>query len=180
MTDNLLIGPDAQARFALQMLRAHDGKGTIAGEITTLAEGSFLSVDPEGQVKGSFKSSRKDVVSLKMTAPRSSPPRWQALHVVMGAADLTDAAAVGLMARTRAPQALATRVCLRSGRDGQMLDSFLDKQIVSYSEPSTHLDLLDLSRRTEIPRRADWREMILFFRPGPVEIDILDLRLFIV
>lgn len=179
MTDNLFLGPDAQARFSVQMLRAHDGKGAISGEITRITEGAFVSVDPEARVSGSYRASRSNMVALNMSVPRAVQPRWQGLHFVMGGADMSDSAVLGLVVRSKAAAAMNTRVCLRSGRGDQITDTFFDKQIVSFAQPSTHLDILDLSQKIDVPRKADWRDLILFFRPGPVDVELLDLRVFI-
>lgn len=180
MTNNILTGPDAQARFVLQMLRAQDVSGAIGPGDIPVGEGAFLSIDPEAGVKGQFQSPPGQVISLSMQPASGKKPRWQGCHIPLGPFDMTDAGVFGVVARSVAPASVTTRVCLRSGRDGQFTDSFLPKTMVSFSQASTHLDLLDLSSAPDVPRQAQWRELILFFRPGPVELTLQDLRLFLV
>lgn len=180
MADNILLGPDAQVRFSLQMLRALEGRGAIAGGTTPIQDGIFLSCDPESGIKGEFEASKTNMVSVNIHPSEQGTPRWLGLHIAMGPVDLSNAAVVGIAARSKAPSSITTRVCLRSGRSGQFMDTFFPKTMVSFAAPSTHLDLLDLSALPDLPRQAAWRELVLFFRPGEVDLDLLDLRLFVV
>ena len=179
MTNNILLGPDAQVRFSLQLLRAYEGKGVISGATTPVIDGIFLSNDPEAGVSGSFTSSKDNAVKLEMRVNSGIAPRWQAMHITMGEVDLTDAAIFGIMARSFAPASVTTRICIRTGRDDQFVDTFFPKTMVSFGKTSTHLDVLDLNGISDLPRRGTWREMILFFRPGDVNLDLLDLRVFV-
>lgn len=180
MANNILLGPDAQVRFSLQMLRAHEGQGPIQGGTTSIRDGIFVSCDPEAGIKGGFEATKTNMVSIDIQPSEQSLPRWLALHVAMGQVDLSNAAVIGVVARSKAPSSITTRVCLRSGRSGQFVDTFFPKTMVSFAAPSTHLDLLDISALPDLPRQAAWRDLILFFRPGEVDLDLLDLRLFVV
>ncbi|RVV97622.1 hypothetical protein EKE94_13915 [Mesobaculum littorinae] len=180
MSNSLFLGADAQIRQALQQLRAQEGGAPISGEITGINDDIFLSNDPAANVTGDYTSGRENLISLKMQPAGAETPRWQALHLRMGACDLGNAGVIGFVARSQSPSAMITRACLRSGRDGQFQDTFFTKAIASFATPSTHLDAIDLDTAGDIPRTADWREFILFFRPGPVDIDLLDLRPFVV
>lgn len=180
MANNLFIGADAQIRFSLQTLRAQEGGGSVIGDITDIHGDIFLSNDPQSNVSGEYKFSKDGLVYLKMRPSGTESPRWQALHLRMGPSGLDGAGVIGVVARSSAPTAMVTRFCLRSGRDGEFIDTFFPKAMASFSEPSTHLDIMELDLTPDIPRTADWRELILFFRTGHVELALLDLRLFIV
>jgi hypothetical protein len=180
MTDNLFLGPDAQARFSLQRLHAFEGDGEISGATTTLLDGAYFSNDPEAEVKGSYASRPGNMFAIKMWHKEKSQPRWQAFHIEMGPVALEDAAAIGIVARSQALSSITTRVCLRSQRDGEFLDYAFPKTMVSFAAPSTHLDMIELARADDIPRGTLSRDLILFFRAGEVELELLDLRLFIV
>lgn len=180
MTNNLLLGPDAQARSALQMLRAATSAGAISGERTDLPNGLFLSNDPEAAIAGRYRSDPGELLSLRTAPAVGRTPRWQALHIPLGPADLTQAAVLGIVARSRAPTSVTTRITLRSGRGDSFVDVFFGKTLISFAEPSTHLDVIELDRAPNIPVDADWRDLILFFQGGALELDLLDLRLFIV
>lgn len=180
MQDNLFLGPDADARFALSALKAHEATGTISAEKTVILNGITLSYSPGGQLKGKYRSAPDNMLSLSVTCRSRLLPHWQCLTISLGAMDLTGAAVVGLVARTSAPQSTLSRFTLRSGRDGDFVDQAFGKALVSLAAPSTHLDVIEIAKATNLPLHAQWRDLILFFRPGPLEIEILDLRFFVV
>lgn len=179
MTDNLFLGPDAQTRFSLQMLRAHEGRGKISGDRTLVMDGIFLSTDPDAKITGDYSASAANLLKLRMR-PGKGPARWQGLHVVMGPVDLSDAAVIGVVARSQAPLSFTTRICLRSGGGGQFIDTFFPKTMVSFAQASTHLDVLEIARLPDLPRQAQWRDLILFFQGSDVDLELLDLRFFTV
>lgn len=178
MQDNLFIGPDAHSRFTLQMLRAHEGVGKIAGGKCPVIDNVFLSTDGEGGVKGTYRCDALNMINIQMRS--SSVPRWQALHIELGNMNLSNAAAFGVVARSVAPSSLTTRLCIRSGNGDQFVDTFMPKTMVSFAQASTHLDVMDLGSTADLPKQAQWRDLILFFRAGDVSLDLLDLRLFVV
>ncbi|MBC9248514.1 hypothetical protein H4P12_17775 [Paracoccus sp. 11-3] len=179
MADNIFLGPDAQVRFSLQMLRAYEGRGKIAAEQTPIIDGVFLSTDPDANVTGEYEASAANLLKLRIR-PGKNPARWQAMHLVMGPLDLGDAAVIGVVARSQAPSSFTTRICLRSGQDGQFVDTFFPKTMVSFAQTSTHLDVLEISKLTDLPRQAQWRDLILFFQGSDVDLNLLDLRFFVV
>lgn len=178
MHDNLLIGPDAHGRFNLQMLRAFQGKGAVQRGKHKVSDGVYLSCDPDAAIGGRYESGADNMLQLRMQA--SGNPRWQALHIELGDLRLGQAAVFGIVARSMAPASITTRVCLRSGNGDHFVDSFFPKTMVSFAQPSTHLDVMDLSSNPDLPKQAEWRDLILFFRSGDVSLNLLDLRLFAV
>lgn len=178
MADNILIGPDAQLRFSLQLLRAHKGRGKIAGDRTPIIDSVFLSTDPDAQVTGDYTADATNMVKLQMRS-RKGPSRWQGMHIVMGPVDLSKAAVIGIVARSQSPSSMTTRICLRSGGGGQFTDNFFPKTMVSFAQASTHLDVLDMADINDLPRQAQWRDLILFFQGDTVDLDLLDLRFFV-
>ncbi|KFI24240.1 hypothetical protein [Paenirhodobacter enshiensis] len=177
--NNLFLGADAQARFLFQSLKAHKESGTIKGLETQIVDGVRFSNDPEAGITGEYASDEGNLISARMHPGKVDHPRWQALHVSLGPAPLADAMLLGVAIKSRAPQSITTRLCIRSGRDGEFIDTFLPKTMISFAEPSLHLDVLPLDQVPDLPRSAQWRDLILFFRPGDVDIDLLDARLFI-
>lgn len=180
MQDNLFIGPDADVRFALSILRAHNATGKISSENTTILNGITFSFGAGGKLQGSYHSKYGEILSLNLTCRSRSLPNWQCLTVPLGAMNLAEAAAIGFVARSSSPHSTVSRVTLRSGRDKDFVDQSFGKAMVSFAAPSTHLDLIDIGNSPNLPLEAQWRDLILFFRPGPLEIDILDLRVFVV
>ncbi|WP_306752268.1 hypothetical protein [Paracoccus actinidiae] len=180
MQDNLFLGPDADARFTLGVLRAYEGTGTISAEKTVILNGITLSYGTGGQLRGKYRSGQDNLLSLSLTCRTRSFPQWQCLTIPLGAMNLTGAAALGIIARSSAPQSTVSRLTVRSGRDGDFVDQPFGKALVSFAAPSTHLDLIEIDKAANLPLQAQWRDLILFFRPGPLEIEILDLRFFVV
>ena len=180
MQDNLFIGPDADVRFALGALRALEASGTIAAEKTVILNGITLSYSRDGQMTGQYRSESGNMLSLNLACRSRSLPQWQCLTIPLGAMDLAGTAAVGVIARASAPQSTISRFILRSGRDGDFVDQPFGKALVSFAAPSTHLDVIEIAKAPNLPLQAQWRDLILFFRPGPLEIEILDLRFFVV
>lgn len=180
MQDNLFLGPDADVRFALSALRALDVSGGIEAEKTVILNGITLSYSPDGQLQGQYYSGSGNMLSLNLSCRSRTPPRWQCLTIPLGAMDLSGAAAVGVIARTSAPQSTISRFTLRSGRDGDFVDQPFGKALASFAAPSTHLDVIEIEKAPNLPLQAQWRDLILFFRPGSLEIEILDLRFFAV
>lgn len=176
--NNLLIGPDAQARFVLQNLSNFQGKGAIKGVDTPVIEGVQFSNDPEADVRGDFVSKKGEMLSVRMKPKAVEKPRWQALHFHIGGMDLSKSLLVGLAIKSRAPSSTSTRIALRSGKEGKFVDFTLPKTLVSYADESVHLDVFELDAYDDLPRQAEWRDLVFFFRSGEVELDLLDIRLF--
>ncbi|GGO30449.1 hypothetical protein GCM10010991_15320 [Gemmobacter aquaticus] len=180
MQSNLFLGPDADGRFALSALRAYEATGTISSEKTVILNGITLSYGGGGQLRGKYVSRRDNMLSLSLTCRSRSLPQWQCLTVPLGAMDLTGAAAIGIIVRSWSDQSTVSHFALRSGRDGDFVDQAFGKTMVSFAAASTHLDVIEIAKAPNLPIQAQWRDLVLFFRPGPLEIELLDLRFFVV
>lgn len=180
LQDNLYLGPDADGRFVLSALRNYEANGAILEEKTVILNGITLNYEAGGQLKGKYRSGQSNMLSLSLTCRSRYLPKWQCLTVSLGAMDLTGAAAIGIIARSSAAQSTTSHFTLRSGRDGDFVDQNFGKAMASFTTPSTHLDVIEITKSRNLPIQAQWRDLILFFRPGPLEIEILDLRFFVV
>ncbi|MFT3691457.1 hypothetical protein [Paenirhodobacter sp.] len=179
MTDSLHLGPDAQVNHAIASLRSLSVDMPLT-DGARIAPGVFLSVDSEtgGQVAGNVVTGGDGLLRLSYTIDKR--PRWLALHVAMGGVDLSQASVFGVVCKSRAPEAATFRICLRSATADGFTDTFLPKHVVAFAADSTHLDLLRLEGHPDVPARAAWRELILFFQTTSATFDIRDLRVFIV
>ncbi len=176
--DNLLFGPDAQINHTIGLLRATATDQPLADKIDLLP-GVFLAIDTEeGEVTGRCVTGGVTLLRMEYTVSRS--PRWLALHMAVGDVDLSKAAVMGIVCKSRAAEAATYRVCLRSATSSGFVDAFLPKHVVAFSEASTHIDLLKLEGYEHVPAKAEWRELILFFQPRSAAFELLDLRAFIV
>lgn len=165
--------------MTLQTLRRHDGEGRIGGGATPILDGVFLSNDADARITGDYRCADTNMIKVQMRPGSEAPSRWQGMHIVMGPAGLDGAAVVGIVARSRSAASITTRLCIRSGRGDRFVDTFFPKTMVSFAQPSTHLDILEIASTPDLPRQAGWRDLILFFRTGEVDLELLDMRLFI-
>lgn len=177
MTDNLLLGPDAQINHTIGLLRSVPADGRLSDGLR-LAPGAFMALDLEGEVEGLCATGGESLLRLNYTTGKA--PRWLALHMAVGGVDLGRSAVFGVACKSRAPEAVTFRLCLRSATASGFVDAFLPKHVVAFAEPSTHVDLLKLEGHENVPAQADWRELILFFQPRSAVCELLDLRVFIV
>lgn len=179
MSANIFTGPDAHLRFLLETVKSGKSKGQFDSEGQVI-EGLSLRTDPDAKVKIDYTSDAGKFLSLKMASTNNTHARWQAMHIAMGPVDMSDVQVMGVVARTKAGKAVHTRFALRSLRGRQFIDHSFDKSMVSFAEESTHLDVVALSKYDDLPRKADNRELVLFFPGSPFELDIVDLRVFLV
>jgi len=176
MFDGLSLGPDAQANSTFAGMRATESEGKIANGVE-IVPGAFFVIDPEGELKGSFKTGGEQILSLSYRV--LTPVRWFALHVAAGAFPLENSMIAGLICKSEAEQAAVTKICLRSGLDGGFRDTFFPKSLVSYAEPSVHIDLVRLDQDSNLILNAEWREIVFFFPRMDSELALSDLRFFI-
>ncbi len=175
MVDNIHFGPAAGANHALALLRAETIDKTVQTQNPLVPE-VFFSLDPDVRVSGTLKSVPGEVLSLHLVP--EGPTRWMSLNIRMGAADLSQCQWLGVICQSRAPQSVTFRIMLRSGVDGGHLDTMFRKTVVAYSEPSTHLDALEITRDPMIPRQARWRELILLFDTKAIDVTVLNFGVF--
>lgn len=177
IVDNLDFGLDAEVNHKLAVLRHEGGSGALQDAVSP-GTGCFFSIDPEAEVIGSYRAGNGCLLDLKYEVRKA--PRWMALHISVGGIDLTDASVIGLICKSTAEQAVTIRPALRSARPGGFFDAFLPKHVVAFSAPSTHIDILKLQGRADVPATAEWRELVLFFEPKSSAVTLRDLRVFIV
>lgn len=175
MVDNIQFGPAAGVNHALALLRAETIDKTVQTE-TALVPGIFFSLDPDVRVTGTVKSPPGEILSLHLVP--EGPTRWMSLNIRMGMVDLTQCQLLGVVCQSRAPQSVTFRVMLRSAVDGGQLDTMFRKTAVAYSEPSLHMDALDVTRDPMVPRGATLREIILLFDNKPIDVSILSFGVF--
>ena len=167
--------PEAQALRSLAQLRALKHQGDLPAD-ERIVSGIYLSVDPDSDTSAQVSSVPGQLMHLRFRTGRAG--RWLSLNIELGDYDLSGRAVCGLMCRTRAPETLTLRPCLRSGIKGGFHDEFFAKRVISYREESTHADLMLLDAHPEVARTAPWRELILFLPPDIAQMSIMDLAVF--
>ncbi|QUS35705.1 hypothetical protein [Falsirhodobacter algicola] len=146
-----------------------------------ITPGVFVSIDPAAKLEGRYEIGGGKVIGVEYRNAGGATPKWIAMHVSLGEVELTDNVLVGVVLRSSAPAAATFRICLRTYVDGQFQDEFFLKNVVSYQEDSTHLDVLRLDKVSPIFTRDRLkRELILFLPPNDTSVEISDIRVFIV
>lgn len=178
MTHSLDLGPEAEVNALLAQLRHLDRAAAPLAAGEPLLPGLFFATDPEARTGITLESRPGRLFSAEFLVEGRA--RWLALHLKLDSVDLGGKMIVGLCVRCQAAQSNTFRACLRNGRDGGFDDIFFRKTVVAYAEPSLHLDALLIEDHPQLAHSAPWRELVLFFRPESGQIEVQDLRLFVV
>jgi len=178
MTNNIQLGPDAEANQLIRILKSQNPTGEIPCE-APIAPGIRFSFDPNAAFQGHLRDDPDAVLSFKIDRIEGSG--WLALHIALGSVDLSGHSVIGFVCKSDAASAVAIKTCLRSGGEAGFTDCFFDKHIVAYGETSTHLDVIDISQNPDLPLQAPWRDFVMFFpHDKPIDLTLRDLRFFIV
>ena len=177
MANNLDLAPDSQLAFALAALRGMEFAGPVdSGQ--QLVPGIFFGLDPEANNTVQIDSRPGDLMTMRFQVDR--PGRWLTLNLGIGGADLSACKIIGFVCKSDAPMTATCRVSVRSGVEGGHRDAFFVKTMVSYPTTSLHLDVLELEGHPDIPTRAPWREVVMFFEVATSEIALRDFRLIVI
>lgn len=151
-----------------------------ARNIQKLALGITLHLDPDAQMTGHWSSPEGRLIEMQTQVAR--PGAWFGLHIRLpdAALDLGPLRWIGVTARTSAQHAIGIRVGLRSGRaEGGFQDDFFGRHMLSQPRQSDHHDLLCPADLPDLPRKAPWRELVLFLPPAaPLHWALHDLRIY--
>lgn len=177
MTNNLDLSPDGQLNFSLAALRGLEHVGQAENH-RHLVPGIFFSLDPESQNRVDVECHPVDLMTIRIGVDQ--PGRWLTLNMGVGGADISGCKIIGFACKSDAPVTATCKVSLRSGIDGGHHDAFFAKTLVSYPKTSLHLDVLELDANPDIPARAPWRELVIFFEPVSQEIVLRDFRLIMI
>ena len=177
MANNLDLSPDGQLTFSLAALRGleHEGRAESGHH---LVPGVFFSLDPQSGNHVDIESHPGELMVMRLGVDQ--PGRWLTLNMGIGGADFSACKIVGFACKSDAPVTTTFKVCIRSGTDEGHRDVFFGKTVVSYPKTSLHLDVLELEANPDIPARAPWRELVVFFEIAPAEIALRDFRLIVI
>lgn len=178
MTDNLRLGPDAEANHRIRLLRAEAPAGDIENG-TPLVPGVWLAWPGEGAVAGSLRAGADLALDLDVTAVDGCD--WYTLNVSLGGFDLKDSAVLGVVAKGSAARTLALKACVRSGTEDGFVDCFFDKHLILTGEEAVHLDIFETRATAQLPAEAPWRDFVLFLPTDrSFALTLSDLRFFVV
>ncbi len=178
MPHSLDLGPEAGVNATLAMLRLLERSADPIAAGEDLVPGIFLDFDPQGGIEAEVQSAPDTLLSARFTVQKDAG--WLALHIALGDIDLSQQMMFGFVCKSQAPQSTTLRPCLRNGTAEGFSDIFFRKTLISYGEPSLHLDALMIDEHADLKMAAPWRELVLFFRPETGAFDLQDLRVFMI
>jgi hypothetical protein len=173
MANNLDLSPDAQLAFSLASLRELEFAGPAANA-EHLVPGIYFSLDPQASNSVTVASQPGELMKVQFGVVQ--PGRWLTLNMVIGRADLSTCKIIGFACKSDSPLTTTFRVCVRSGVEGGHRDMFFAKTVVSYPKTALHLDVLEIEGNPDIPARAPWRELVIFFDVATAEVNLRDFR----
>ncbi len=116
---------------------------------------------------------------LRVRASENEASRWTSVHMVLGPLNLNTIDLLGVVIHSQSAEcATVSRVCLRSGNGNKFRDYFFDKHLVSTTEAGVHIDMCRLGDVPEIPRTAEWRDLMIFFSNKEIDISLTKLSVF--
>lgn len=177
MGHSLDFGPEAAVNTRIAELRGLQRPRKRISNDQPLVPGVFFNSDPGGRVSIEAECLADNLVRAHLSV--DGPAKWVGLHVALGDLNLQDKLLLGVALRSRSPKSTSFRLCLRTGRDEGFTDTFFRKTVVTYEEPSLHMDALMIAEHSAIAGPAPWRDLIFFFRPETATVNLQDLRVFI-
>lgn len=177
MTHSLDFGPEAAINTRIAELRGLQRPRKRINNDQPLVPGVFFNSDPGGRVSIEAECLPDNLVRAHIAV--DGPAQWVGMHIALGDLNLENRLLLGVAIRSRSPKSTSFRACLRTGQAEGFTDTFFRKTVVTYEEPSLHLDALMVSEHAGIAGPAPWRDLILFFRPETATVNLQDLRVFI-
>ncbi len=170
--------PSPDLSSGLAALRDSITAGDIA-ERVDFAPGVSLIADAPLGVGGTWRSPAGRLLELDIAM--TGRGSWIALHLALDLPDLAGIAFVGLGCTSAGTGQQIIRPCLRSGlEEGGFVDCFLDRHILTRTDPVPHVDALHVPSCRPLPETAPWRELLLFLPTEPLRWHLHDLRVFAV
>lgn len=152
--------------------------GELRPDATHLAPGVTLHADPKLQLSGRYTSAAGRCLDLQITCQGQGD--WLGLHLPLPQPDFTNAVYFGFVCRIAAPSSWIIRAALRTGLANEgFVDSFFHKHLLTSARPQTHMDVVYLDSLPELPLQATWRELVLFLPPQSCQLNLLQLRPFV-
>ena len=159
------------------MLFRSEYSGPVQSE-QRLVPGIFFSSDPEVSNTIHVESRPGELMTFRFDVDQ--PGRWLSLSMAVGSADFSGCKIAGFACKLDAPATSIFRACLRSGEEGGPRDVFFPKSVVAYPKTALHLDVLEFDTHPNIRLQAPWREFVIFFPVESAEINLRDLRFFVI
>lgn len=145
--------------------------------VGSLSRGIRLDLDTANARTLEASSPQGSLLHLKAAEKQSC--RWTALHITLGALDLSDVDFFGVVVKSQShSSSTISRISLRSGTKNKFRDCFFGKHLVSTTAPGTHVDMLDLGQANNLPLTSEWRDLIVFFSDRDIDLTLSKIRFF--
>jgi len=175
LRQKLSVGLDDKVNKTLALLRKERKAGSFSQD-TQIIPGVKILSDPDDTNDAHYKSPVGRLLEISNQTIRSG--KYFAVHIELSPKDISNLSLFGFICKSTAAVQSTMRVCLRSHLQDRVIDSFFDKQVVCIPDESIHMDVIDVTRRNNVPATAKWRELVLLLPNDSFEIAINDLRIF--
>ncbi len=169
-----ILGGDANEN--LKQLQAQSIEAPLKA-VGPLSRGIRLDMDTANARPLEASSPQGSLLHLKAAENQSC--RWTALHITLGALDMSDVDFFGVVVKSQShSRSTISRISLRSGTKNKFRDCFFGKHLVSTTVPGTHVDMLDLAQTKNLPLTSEWRDLIVFFSDRDIDVALTKIRFF--
>ena len=166
------------AEAAISALRTLEGSGPLASE-TDIVPGCRLSFDTErGAMEASNAAGAGGLLRLSLKVEK--PGRWRSLNISLGGAALQEGDVIGVVADMAASEAAEIGLSIRAGRGKRFRDTPFDDRIAVGPAGGVHVALHTVAAGTPLADPASWRTLMLRLPPQNLDLEIRDLRIFVV
>lgn len=159
-------------------LRAMQGTQPLPGNGEVFLPGLWSSYDSdEGAISGSYRAG--DGAMLRVSLAVERPGRWCTLALSLGDEGLPEGAVISLVADLRSSRPVAVTLVLRSVLDGDNGDVAFEDQLEAGPQGGAQVALLTVAPGSVLCAQAQRRLLILELPQVDVEMEIRDMRLFV-
>ena len=166
---------DKKVNKTLALLEKKKYSGSFS-QNTQIIPGVRILLDPDDTNDAHYKSPVGRLLEISNKTTQNG--RYFALHIELSPMDISDLSLFGFICKSTAAEQSIMQVCLRSHLQNRVIDSFFDKQVVCIPEECTHMDVIDVTHRNNVPATVIWRELVLLLPNDSFEIAVNDLRVF--
>lgn len=166
------------ADAAISALRTLEGSGPLASE-ADIVPGCRLSFDTErGAIEAFHAAGAGNLLRLSLKVDK--PGRWRSLNISLGGGALKEGDVIGVVADLAASEAAEISLSIRAGRGKRFRDTAFDDRIAVGPDGGVHVALHTVAAGTPLADPASWRSLMLRLPPQSLELELRDLRFFVI
>ena len=166
------------ADTALAALRRLQSSGPLASE-ADIVPGLRLSFDTErGAIEAAHAAGPGPLLRLTLAVER--PGRWLTLNLSLGGGVLAEGDVIGVVADLVASAPAEIGLSIRSGRGKRFRDTAFTDRFAVGPDGGVQVALHTVVAGTPLADPASWRSLMLRLPPQSLDLEIRDMRIFVV